>query len=69
MSDQLVTVLAALRRAREAYAFNPNSYTNEALRLKDLQPIGVEGITTTKNPEIRNPRWVRRAAPNKQRGH
>jgi hypothetical protein len=49
MSDQLVTMLAALRRAREAYAFNPNSYANEALRLiagvvvvlKALQPVGV----------------------------
>jgi hypothetical protein len=50
MSDELLTkMLAALRRAREAYAFNPNSYTNEALRLiagvvvslKVQQPVGV----------------------------
>jgi hypothetical protein len=44
--DAITDALAALRRAREAYAFNPNRHTPEALRLiagvivtlKDLQP-------------------------------
>jgi hypothetical protein len=47
--DAITDALAALRRAREAYAFNPNSYTPEALRLiagvvddhRPQQPLGV----------------------------
>jgi hypothetical protein len=42
MSEQLATMLAALQRARQVYAFNPHSYTNEALRL-------IAGVVNTLN--------------------
>ena len=56
-------MLAALRRAREAYGFNSNSYTNEALRLiagvvvplKAQQPVGVAKELQRLNPEMRTP--------------
>jgi hypothetical protein len=42
MSEQLATMLAALQRARQVYAFNPHSCTNEALRL-------IAGVVNTLN--------------------